>query len=252
MSLGKEGIVKRSNDWVPVVIALVGHPSIKQTKNLREIEIVTKPEYQGRWTENGIHCKSGIMCSQENVVIFYGSDKTKHNKYGFRINGRSVAVTLYKMNLLARDQVGEDFKSKASLYISSNDSKSPILVEVDDHKRLDVPINSSSSTHSTDQNSSLYILHKLQELESEVTKLKFENRKLMADKAKLESQLNLVESNVTSLSKTQHEHNDKFENLKKTGLDMDIGLEEGTVLLQSKDFTEANSKGQFFLLNKHK
>jgi len=57
MLLGKEGIVNRSNEWVPTVIALIGQPAIKQTKNFREIKIETKPEYQGRWTENGIHCK---------------------------------------------------------------------------------------------------------------------------------------------------------------------------------------------------
>ena len=162
------------------------------------------------------------------------------------------------MKVLASDQVSEHVKRTSQQYLSCNVSNPPKLAKKtscdDVHKSNDVPLIPVSLTSSTDQNSSLYILRKLQELESQaqaleskVAKLESEKSILRGENAELKDQVTLMQSNVTILSKRQHEHQGKFDNLKKTGVDVDMPVEDGGVLLQSRDFSEANSRGVFFL-----
>jgi len=251
MILGKEGIVNRSNEWIPVVIALIGQPTMKQTKFFREINIPTKPGYQGRWTENGIHCESGIMCLQKGGVMYYVSGQTRHKQYGFRVNGLSIAERLYGMKVLTNDQVSEHVKITSSQYFSSNVSHSPMVAaktSCDDvQPSKGVSFIPTSFTAASDPTSSLYILRKLQELQSQVARVESENRKLRGENAELKDHIVSMESNVTSLSKRQHEHQGKFENLRNTGVDLDRPLDDGCILLQSRDFSQANARGAFFL-----
>ena len=59
--------------------------------------------------------------------------------------------------------------------------------------------------------------------------------------------MKLMQSNVSTLSRRQHEHQGKFDNLRRTGVDIDMPEEAGSVLLQSRDFSQANARGAFFL-----
>lgn len=131
MVIGKEGMVADSGDWIPKVIVLIGHPSLKQ-KTWRQIELETLPQYEGRWTENGVYCQSGIMCFHEGQYMFFGNTGCKLDKYDFRISGKRIAEECYGMQRLPNNAVSPQIKAAGKRYLSlPADKKLPRVRELD-------------------------------------------------------------------------------------------------------------------------